>query len=377
MRSRIQDGSILHIKIWAPDGEVLWSDEPSLVGTRFALEDSVQSLFGTEDSTADISSLSKEENAQERSAGQLLEVYVGTHDADGAAIVVESYWNTDHLTQNQTAILIRVVPLSIGALLLLTLAVLPLALSLARRVDRAQAEKARMLGHALSASRLEQRRIAQDLHDGLIQDLSGLGYALPAVADLLPSEATEARGVLAEVSAGLERDIAALRELLTDVYPSDLGRVGLSSALGELAERAALTGVRVDVTVEPELTVGTSEVAVLAYRVAREGLRNVVRHAQATFAEVRLHAEGDDVVVTVTDDGVGLPRGTELRAAAPDLPDATSSSEPAASAAGHLGLRLLADTLRDVGGELSVVSPPGGGTRMSVRFPRTFAEAWA
>jgi signal transduction histidine kinase len=376
MRSRIEDGSIQHIKIWAPDGEVLWSDEPGLAGTRFELEDKVSALFGTEDSTADISDLSKVENAQDRAAGQLLEVYVGAHDADGVPIVVESYWTTEHLTENQSAILIRVVPLSIGALLLLTLAVLPLALSLARRVDRAQAERARMLGHALSASRLEQRRIAQDLHDGLIQDLAGLGYALPAVADLLPSDAVEARGVLAEVGAGLERDIAALRELLTDVYPSDLARVGLTSALRELAGRAAIGGLQVEVAVDPDLAVGTSEVALLAYRVAREGLRNVVRHSRASFAEISLDTEGEDVVVTITDDGVGLSRGSEFPKV-DDAADVPQASEPSPSPAGHLGLRLLSDTLHDVGGQLSLVSPPEGGTRMTARFPRAFAEAWA
>lgn len=375
MRSRIEDGSIQHIKIWASDGEVLWSDEPGLAGSRFDLEDNVRALFGTEDSTADISDLSKVENAQDRSAGQLLEVYVGAHDADRIPIVVESYWTTEHLTDNQAAILIRVVPLSIGALLLLTLAVLPLALSLARRVDRAQAERARMLGHALSASRLEQRRIAQDLHDGLIQDLAGLGYALPAVADLLPSDATAARGVLTEVGAGVERDIAALRELLTDLYPSDLARVGLASALRELAERASLAGVQVDVAVDPDLGSGTSEVALLAYRVAREGLRNVLRHAHATQAEISLDTEGADVVVTVTDDGVGLHRGSELPAA-DHPPDSPRSPEPTASQAGHLGLRLLSDTLHDVGGELTLVSRAEGGTQMTARFPSTFAEAW-
>jgi signal transduction histidine kinase len=233
-----------------------------------------------------------------------------------------------------------------------------------------------MLGHALSASRLEQRRIAQDLHDGLIQDLAGLGYALPAVADLLPISATEARGVLAEVGAGVERDIAALRELLTDLYPSDLARVGLASALHELADRAALAGVHVDVAVDPDLAAGgTSEVALLAYRVAREGLRNVLRHAHATLAEISIDTEGADVVVTVTDNGVGLSRGSELPAA--DYhPDSPRSSEPSASQAGHLGLRLLSDTLHDVGGELTLVSPLSGGTQMTARFPSTFAEAW-
>jgi signal transduction histidine kinase len=375
MRSRIEDGSIEHIKIWAPDGEVLWSDEPGLAGSRFALDDDLRALFGTEDSTADISDLSKAENAQDRSAGQLLEVYVGAHDADGVPIVVESYWTTEHLSENQAAILIRVVPLTLGALLLLTLAVLPLALSLARRVDRAQAERARMLGHALSASRLEQRRIAQDLHDGLIQDLAGLGYALPAVADLLPNDATEARGVLAEVGTGLERDIAALRELLTDVYPSDLARVGLTSALQELAGRAALGGIHVEVAVDPELSEGASEIALLSYRVAREGLRNVVRHAHATSARITVNAEEEDVVVTVTDDGVGLPQGSELPTA--DAHAHIPRREPSLPPAGHLGLRLLSDTLHDVGGELSLVSLSAGGSRMRARFPLRFAEAWA
>ena len=208
-----------------------------------------------------------------------------------------------------------------------------MALTLARRVDRVQAERSRVLRHALSAADRERQRIAQDLHDGLLQDLAGLGYALPSVRDQLPPDLAAPRATITESVAVIERDIAALRLLLTDVYPADLATEGIEQAVAELVVRVEATGVDVDVDVAA-LHAGTStEVCQLAYRVIREGLRNVIKHAAASHAQVSARLEGQDAVISVIDNGTGMA--------------STDPAEP-----GHLGLRLLDDSLRDVGGTL-------------------------
>src|SRR4051794_25498922 len=230
MRNRLVDGSIVHIKLWNKTGRVLWSDEPGLPGQVFRLEPAVARLFGTDHVIADSSDGSdKGENALERDDGPLTEVYAGVRDADGVPLVFESYWSTDRVEADRREILSRLAPLSLGSLLLLEIAMLPLAVSLARRVDRAKAQHGRMLELAVTGADLERRRIVRNLHDGLGQDLAGLGSAIPLVtAKLPPTEKSEpARRALAELATAVERDVASLRTLITDVYPTSLRQGGL------------------------------------------------------------------------------------------------------------------------------------------------------
>ena len=140
--------------------------------------------------------------------------------------------------------------------------------------------------------------------------------------------------------------------MITDIYPPDLQEGGLVPASQLLFSETRYAGVDVDVDVDPTITEHALPIdtAVLGYRVLRETLRNVVRHSGATRARVALRVDQDDLVIEVSDDGVGF----DPTVAAPK---------------GHFGLRLLEDTIGDVGGELTIDSPPEGGTRVVARFP--------
>jgi signal transduction histidine kinase len=352
MRSRMGDGSIAHIKLWASDSTIIWSDEPALIGTTFELEPDEAALFGTENVVSDLSDLSKPENTLEADESPLVEVYAGTFDLDGEPLLVEMYWPGEQIQAVQTAIVTRSAPLALGALFLFLLVILGLALSLARRVARGQVDRHNLLRDALAASELERGRLAQDLHDGVIQDLAGLSYAVPSVAGQLPPEMGSLRRVLDQVGLVLRQDVAALRTLLTDIYPADLASGGLETEVGVLARRAADSDVDVEVDIAEGMSDISLEVSRLVYRVVREGLRNVVKHAEATHAWVAARRVGPDVVVTVLDDGQGL---------VPDL-----------DTEGHVGLRLLEQTVRDVGGRLTVENRPGGGVALTASFPLTF-----
>lgn len=358
MSTRMADGSIKHMKIWTPSGRVLWSDEAGVTGKTFELEAEVAQLFGTEEATGEVSPLDKPENALEQSAEELIEVYVGFKADNGTPLVFEAYWPTERIRQDVSDIRWQFTLLGLVALLLLALALLPLALSLARRVDRGLAEREEMMAQALSASDLERRRLSQDLHDGIVQDIVALGYALPTVAAALPREATAARALLDQVHTDVARGVAGVRELLTDVYPADLEHGGLVLAIQDLADRQRRHGTEVAVAVDSRLGEPLA-VAQLTYRVVREALRNVAKHAQATEVEVTAAAEGDRATVEVRDDGVGLraePAGATDTGALPGDD-------------GHLGLRLLRDTLRTFGGDVTVGERPGGGTVLRASFP--------
>ena len=350
MRNRMSDGSVIHIKMWDKDGKVLWSDEKDLVGRHFQLSDDVGQLFATQQVTAEISSLTTADTPKERKLGEMLEVNAGVLDADQKPLVFEAYFSTERMRQDEQAIFRGFLPIIFAALLLFQIAVLPLALSLARRVERGLAERSSWMRHALLASDLERRRIAQDLHDGVIQDLAGLSYAMPTLEAELAGDSSGPKGreVSHRVSQILSRDVAALRSMITDIYPPDLDGPGFATAVQDLANSAAERGIQVQVDLAPDLSL-SEDTARLAYRVVREGLRNITKHAQATAGQVEIRRESELVVVSVSDNGRGV--------------------QDAQAAEGHLGLRLLEDTVNDLGGQMTLRSSPSGGAVLEASFP--------
>ena len=361
MANRIRDGSVRHIKMWDQSGSVIWSNDADLVGRRFELADEVTALFGTQDSVAALSDLSAEENVGERADEQLLEVYIGAHDREGVPLVVEAYLETDQMERDARHIVWTFVPLVVGALVLFLIIVLPLAVSLCRRVERARAGQARMMRHALLASDLERRRIAEDLHDGVVQDLAGLGYALPTAARMLEDERDipGARATLARATDLVHRDVTSLRSMMADLYPPDLRGDGLRTAVRQLVHTDALAaGLEAEVAIDEDLEV-SADAGRLAYRVVREGLRNVIKHAGARHVRVELRTRAGEALVRVVDDGRGPGTGPE----------------PEAGPGRHLGLRLLRDTIHEVGGSLELRGRAEGGTVLQARFPATPVRA--
>lgn len=351
MRARFADGDLIRVKLWSREGKVLWSDQGSLVGKTFPLETDVEGLFGTREVIAELSDLSKAENVEERRQGELLEVYAGTRDAGGEAMVFEAYLSTERMRSDQRRIVLDILPLTIGGLLLFLITVLPLAAVLARRVHDGEAERVRILRHALLTTAQERRKIAADLHDGVIQDLAGLSYAMPEILAHLPDtpEASRARDAAARTTEILFKDVSALRSLLANLYPPDLRGPGFASAVEDLAMAARITGVEVEVLVPADYD-ETLDANRLAYRVVQEALRNVVKHAHASRATVSVERRRGEVHVAVRDDGVGV-------------------NAVHGPANGHMGLVLLEDTLKDFRGSLVVRPLAQGGTLLEATFP--------
>ena len=351
LRNAMAHGAIEHVKLWTPDGRILWSDNDVEVGQRFPLDPGVERLFGTDDVTAELSTLDNAQNTIERREGELLEVYAGTADAAGAPLVVEAYLTTDELREHQRTLLVTLLALAVGMLIAYFLVVVPLAVNLARGVERGQERYAQVLRRSLLATHRERLRIAHDLHDGVVQDLAGLRYAMPLVADQLPTtpDASLARETVADAYAMLGGDIQALRSLIMDIHPPDLEGPGLEEAARDLTTRVESAGIAVDLDVPtaPEWSLGTSR---LIYRVLQEGLRNVVAHSGATRAAVAVRRQGADVHVQVSDDGRG--------------PDANAEPEP-----GHVGLQLLREILSDFGGSLTLQPGRAGGAMLAATVP--------
>lgn len=337
---------VLTVRVWAPDGTVLYSDDLADIGARFPLGAAEQEVLATGESHAHLSDLGKEENADQADFDQLLEVYVAIADPDGNPLLFETYQATDGIAATTRRILLGFAPLVLGGLMLFGAIQVLLNWRLARRLERAQDERELLLHQALAASEHERRTIAADLHDGVVQDLVGLTYVLDGIAPGTPVP----EGALSTAAGTARRSVRSLRSLLVEIYPPNLDEVGLAGALADLAAAAEQAGVAVSVEVDPGVQLdgpGTRA----AYRAAREALSNVRRHSGAARATIRVQpgADGRGAILTVTDDGVGF--------------------DPVAVPEDHVGLRLLSDLATSLGGALEVDSAPGRGTTVRLVVP--------
>ena len=118
--------------------------------------------------------------------------------------------------------------------LALALVQIPLALRLARQVRASRRERELLLRRAIESSDLERRRIAGDLHDGPIQQLAGLSMSLEAAAGSVGPTDSSA-GPLREAASAMRRSVRVLRSALMGIYPANVQRAGLGTALADLA----------------------------------------------------------------------------------------------------------------------------------------------
>src|SRR4051812_21318670 len=330
----IQEGSVRHIRIWGADGRVIWSDEAALIGQRFDMPSDVDALFGTEHDLVELSDLDEPENV-EQTEGSLLEAYVGAVDGDGEPFVFEAYLPPHRIAQDTTGFVRAFVPIGLLGLLLFQLVALALAFVLARQVDRARQHRSEILDRAMASWHEERRRLAQELHDGVVQELSAAGYALSAVLGQLPPDPSvdRARTAVTKVGEMLQQGLVDLRSLVTDQFPGDVRNADLAEALERLVRRTGETGLTVGLDVVGSGDLGPASSG-LVYRLAREGLRNVERHAHAHSVALSVSVHDGVVTVRVEDDGRGRER--------------MEAGE------GHVGLRLLGSLMTDVGGQLEL-----------------------
>ena len=138
------------------------------------------------------------ENRFERGQGKLLEVYLPIRTPSGERLLFEAYFRYTPVSAAGARIWRSFAPISLGALIVLEFVQIPIAWSLARRLRERQREREALLRQALEASELERRRIAADLHDGVVQDLTGVAYSLTGAArqpNVPPETAHGARAI--------------------------------------------------------------------------------------------------------------------------------------------------------------------------------------
>ncbi len=355
MRNRVLTSDVVRVKLWTADGVVVYSDEPRLIGEQFDLDEEELDTVHSGGTIAEVSDLSKPENRYEPSLGRVLEVYTSVTGPDDEELLFELYFSYDDVARRTNQVLSAFRPITVGGILIFLLLTVPLVWLLARRLDDAASARERLLLVAAQASDAERRRIARDLHDGVVQDLAGTSFALSATAREITAEPAtnpqQLRERLDGLGAGIRRSLRALRSLLVEIYPPDLSSSGLPAALDDLLAPAVAGGVVVTLDI-PETTDLPEDVVALVWRASQECVRNALRHGEPSNLVVRLsrHNEGASVRLEIIDDGRGFD---------PSQPEAND----------HFGLRGLRDLATEAGGTLQVVSSPGAGTTVLLEVP--------
>lgn len=182
-------------------------------------------------------------------------------------------------------------------------------------LEASNREIQQLAGRLIEAQDAERARIARDLHDDVSQQLAGMSIALTGLTHRLDAF---------RITENLRADLRTLHERLTilahsvrglshDLHPTVLHHAGLVIALtAHCSEVQRAHGTEMNCSAEGDFESIPPQVALSLYRIAQEAVRNVIAHAEASRADVRLYRVGNQVELTVTDDGNGFDVGSSL-----------------------------------------------------------------
>jgi signal transduction histidine kinase len=219
--------------------------------------------------------------------------------------------------------------------------------------SRLTRERERLKAYAhqlLNAEERARRTTAKDLHDGIGQTLTGMAMSLEVARMQAPQITT----LLDDVRANLRQVQDHTRHMIADLSPPGLYELGLAPALQWLAvhfRSQEKLRVQLDCLLEEE-AIGM-ELRVLVFKLVRELLRNVVKHSGVDSARVKVRGSFDHLAVEVEDTGRGFEWQMEMFGPRP----------------GSFGLWSIGDRVADMGGQFSIDSAPGDGSRFKLDFP--------
>ena len=208
-------------------------------------------------------------------------------------------------------------------------------------------ERKRLEKEILDISDREQRRIGQDLHDGLGQHLAGIELMSQVLEQRLAGARSKEASNLAteagKISHHVREAISQARALARGLSPVVIESEGLMAALQQLADSASqMFRIRCEFECDPPVLVTDHTVATHLYRIAQEAVSNAVKHGRTKDAQIRLRASGERIVLIIKDRGVGLPER---------LPSGKG-----------MGLRIMQYRAGIIGGSVVVQRDPEGGT---------------
>lgn len=358
IRERVLSARVVRVKILSPDGRIVYSDVPALIGQVFSLRPQQRDAIRGNHVAAEVSELSLPENRYERGYGRLLEVYLPIQSTSAQTYLFETYQEYSSIDQDQQRIWTAFFPVLLGGLLLLLIVQVPLAWNLARSLQTVRRQREELLGRSVEISAAERRRIARDLHDGVVQALAGVAYSLGAGSNSAGKEGRRAEAEMMGESAAVIRQVVRdLRTLIVDIAPPDLAGSRLEAALNDLLTPLSQCGIETTLKAEGLNNVDR-ETAVVLYRSAQEAIRNALAHSEASHLELVVGGGSGYADLVVRDDGKGF----------------TAEEVLGRSRDGHVGISMLRSLVEDAGGKIWLSSRPGEGTTVRVRLERVEPE---
>jgi two-component system, NarL family, sensor kinase len=341
---------VVAVKIWSPDGLVVYADDVKLIGRRVPSTVELFHRVAPDTVLTRMSDASEADIPGVSGSMRVLISYARLRTPGGTPLLLETDQRFSTVANSQRQLLTDFAPVLVVALVAFGVLLVPLVLGLARRVRRAGDEREQLLLRAIDASGQERRRIARDIHDGPVQELSGLAMRLSAQAERVRDP--EAAAALSDAAMGVRGSVRTLRSAIFGIYPPNVRAAGLGPALSDLTAHLSNEGLQLDLDVRDPQGYGP-EVDGLLFRACREAIRNVEAHAGARHVAVSVFRRNGRAVLEVRDDGRGV-REDDVSGAA---------------AGGHLGLQLLRDVVRDSDGDLKVGPAVDGGTLVHVEVP--------
>ena len=205
-------------------------------------------------------------------------------------------------------------------------------------------ENKRLEREVQEISEQEKRRIGQDLHDGLGQYLTGVSFMVKVVEQKLASKGYPEFADVAKISGMVNETISQARDLARGLCPVELETNGLQAALQELANRITKhVGVPCELVAPQTTRVYDNAAAVHLYRIAQEAVNNGIKHGRAKNIRISLDTQNNQVVLTVKDDGIGIPKDKRHKP-------------------GGMGLRVMNYRAAIIGATVKVESAPNDGT---------------
>lgn len=217
-------------------------------------------------------------------------------------------------------------------------------------------ERKRLEAEILETSDREQRRIGQDLHDGLCQQLAGIELMSQVLEQNLAAKSIPEAARVGEIAAHVREAISQTRLLARGLSPVTLESEGLISALHELAANAKkMFQVEAGFRCDRPVPLKDQAVASQLFRIAQEAVSNAIRHGQATRVLIQLKDRGGKIAVSVTDNGAGFPKALSLRKG--------------------MGLRIMQSRAGMIGATLVLDNHPAGGARVVCSVAKTSIKA--
>ncbi|MEA2002042.1 MAG: ATP-binding protein [Actinomycetota bacterium] len=304
VRRRVLGSDTVRVKLWTPQGTIVYSDAGELVGQTFELSAAAQEAFSGDTGTT-ISDLRDDAHAFDRDEGELIEYYVPLPvGSGGVSSVIEV---EQDITEFNDALgrITRNVWLSISiGLTVLGVFIVTLAAARARELNQRRRQAELLLRSSFHAQEEERQRIVGSLHDDVGQPLYRLLYGLEGVGARLgdryevAADIADLQGIVRDVDKTLRRELRLLHQGMAE-------DTGLDMALADLVE---MTQRETDLTITTSIDLAAEPSAVqlsALYRAAQEAVTNVRKHANAREVHIDIHQRDGRTVLHVDDDGVG------------------------------------------------------------------------